>query len=297
MDTSRRSLVPALERSLAILEVLAQSKGGLTLSQLTRYLNLPKSSVYCLLRTFEENGYLFKQTSSGKYRLTTRLSDLARCALNGMSLREKARPFLKSLSEQTGIAVHLAVVERGSCVLIEKLNPAGSYRCATWVGKQVSLHCTAIGKALAAWLPETVVERIVSEHGLMRYNDNTICSFRKLKEDLALVRERGYSLDDEEEEIGVRCLGAPIFNGNNEAIAAVSIVGTTTQIHADRFNELVSYVTGTARRITQELRGESLEPGDVVPSWNLPSLVDTLPCKVLHAVKLSRAVRTGHSAA
>ncbi len=297
MDTSRRSLVPALERSLAILEVLAQSKGGLTLSQLTRYLSLPKSSVYCLLRTFEENGYLFKQASSGKYRLTTRLSDLSRCALNGMSLREKVRPFLKSLSEQTSITAHLAIVERGSCVLIEKMNPAGSFRFATWVGKQVSLHCTALGKALAAWLPESVVERIVSEHGLMRYNDNTICSFRKLKEELALVRERGYSLDDEEEEIGVRCIGAPIFNGNNEAIAAISIVGTTAQIHADRFNELVSYVTGTARLITQELRGESLDPGDAIPSWNVSSLSDTLPCKLLHAARLSRAVQTRHSAA
>lgn len=297
MDTSRRSLVPALERSLAILEVLAQSRGGLTLSQLTRYLNLPKSSVYCLLRTFEENGYLSKQNSNGKYRLTTRLSDLGRCALQGMSLREKSRPFLKTLSEQTGITVHLAVVERGACTLIEKLNPVGSYRSATWVGKQVSLHCTALGKALAAWLPETAVERIVSEHGLMRYNDNTICSFRKLKEELALVRERGYSLDDEEEEIGVRCLGAPIFNSNNEAIAAVSIVGTTTQIHADRFNELVSYVTGTARRITQALRDEHLDPGETVPSWNVSSMVDTLPCKLLHAARLSRAVQTSHPAA
>lgn len=297
MDTSRRSLVPALERSLAILEVLAQSKGGLTLSQLTRYLNLPKSSVYCLLRTFEENGYLFKQSSNGKYRLTTRLSDLARCALTGMSLREKARPFLKGLSERTRVTVHLAVVERGACILIEKVNPAGSYQSATWIGKEVSLHCTAIGKALAAWLPEALVERIVSEHGLMRYNDNTICSFRKLKEELALVRERGYSLDDEEEEIGVRCLGAPIFNANDKAIAAISIVGTTAQIHADRFNELVSHVTGTARRISQELQSEHLEPGDGVPNWNAPSMVETVPCKLLHAAKLSRAIQSSHSAA
>ena len=297
MSTSRRSLVPALERSLAILEVLAQSKGGLTLSQLTRYLELPKSSVYCLLRTFEENGYLYKHSSSGKYRLTPRLSDLARCALNGMSLREQARPFLKNLSEQTGITAHLAVVERGSCILIEKLSPAGSFRSATWVGKQVSLHCTAIGKALAAWLPEPMVERIVSEHGLMRYNDNTICSFRKLKEELALVRERGYSLDDEEEEIGVRCLGAPIFNANSEAVGAISIVGTTTQIYTGRFNELVSYVTGAARRITQELRSCQLEPGETTPSWNVPSLIDSLPCRLLHAAKLNRTIQTSHPAA
>lgn len=297
MNMPQRPLVPALERGLAILEILAQSKGGLTLSQLTRYLNLPKSSVHCLLRTFEENGYIYKQVSNGKYRLTLRLSDLALRALNGNSLREQAHPFLKRLAEQTGIAAHLGIVERRACVLIDKVTPPGAYRSATWVGKQVSLHCTAIGKALAAWLPEQELDQIVNERGLMRYNDNTICSFRKLKDELVLVRAHGYSLDDEEEEIGVRCLGAPVFHANGEILAAVSIVGTTEQIHADRFKELVAHVTGTARRITEEVAKEQLEHPNPVTEWNGTLTVDTYSCRLLDAAKRSKLERASHSAA
>ncbi len=290
MSDSPKSLVPALERGLAILEILANSRGGLTLSQLTRYLTLPKSSVHCLLKTFEENGYLFRHESSGKYRLTLRVSDLARRALNGISLREHVRPHLRSLSEKTGITVHLGLIDQGACVLIEKIVPPGAYRSATWVGKQLGVHCTAIGKALAAGLSDQEFERLVGDHGLMRYNDNTICSLRKLKEELALVRERGYSLDDEEEEIGVRCIGAPVFNSKREAIAAISIVGTTTEIHGERFTQLISSVSGTARRLSEEITQEELETGRVL-AWGVPPPSDQLSCRLLSASRQNNSAQ------
>jgi DNA-binding IclR family transcriptional regulator len=282
MNESPRSLVPALERGLAILEVLANSRVGLTLSQLTRYLDLPKSSVHCLLKTFEENGYLFRHNPGGKYRLTLRVSDLARRAVNGISLREQVRPHLRALAEKTGTTVHLGLIEQGSCVLIERIVPHGAYRSATWVGKQLGVHCTAIGKALAAGLSNEELERLVGDHGLMRYNDNTICSLRKLKEELALVRERGYSLDDEEEEIGVRCIGAPVFNAKREAIAAISIVGTTTQIHGECFAQLISQVSGAARRLSEEITQQELETGKVL-AWGVPSPSDQPTCRLLNA--------------
>ncbi len=276
MGESSRPLVPALERGLAILEVIANSRGGLTLSQLTRCLSLPKSSVHCLLRTFDENGYLFKHKPSGKYRLTCRLSELGRRAPNGLSLRERVRPHLRSLADKTGNTVHLGLIEHGSCVLLEKIVPLGAYRSATWVGKQLGVHCTAIGKALAAWVPDQEFDRLIGENGLMRYNENTICSVRKLKAELELVRERGYSLDDEEEEIGVRCIGAPVFNAKQEAIAAISIVGTTTQIYGERLGQLASQVSGTALRLSKEVAREELETGQML-AFGVPAAADQLP--------------------
>jgi DNA-binding IclR family transcriptional regulator len=265
MGDSSKPLVPALERGLAILEVLGRSRAGLSLSQLTRHLSLPKSSVHCLLRTLQAAGYLYRDNSSGKYRISLRICELARQALNGMSLREQARPSLKALAEQTGLTVHMAVLEQGSCVLIEKVTPPGAVRTATWVGKQLGLHCTALGKALIAHLPETEVARLVTEHGLIRYNDNTIRSVNQLHRELALVRQRGYALDDEEEEIGVRCIGASVFNGTAEVVASLSLAGPTTQIDDEALRRLTGLVVGAAHQIEDQIKSQQLEAGNALP--------------------------------
>jgi DNA-binding IclR family transcriptional regulator len=265
MQQSSNSFVPSLERGLTILEILAKSRAGLSLSQVTRQLTLPKSSVHCLLRTFEHAGYVYKDTACGKYRVSLSICDLARQALQGISLRDQARQFLRRLSDLTGLTVHMAVLEQGSCVLIEKVTPPGVSRTATWIGKQLALHCTALGKTLLAYLPEADAEQLISDQGLIRYNDNTICSIRQLKQELQLIRLRGYALDDEEEEIGVRCLGAPIFNNNHDAIAALSVVGDASHISEDNLPSLNRDVLEAANRVSEQVRNAQLEAGISLP--------------------------------
>ena len=216
-NTPKTGPVPALERGLSILEKLARSRQGLTLSQLSRYLELPKSSVHCLLLTFERCGYLNRDSHSGRFRLGLRICDLASAALRNVGLRDLAAPLLRQLQERTGLTVHLAILERGQAVIVEKCEPPGSSQVPTWLGKCMDLHCTALGKALAAYLTEEQLDEQIRVHGLLRHNDNTICTPRKLKLELGLIRERGYSVDDEEEEIGGRCVGAPILNSKGEA--------------------------------------------------------------------------------
>jgi DNA-binding IclR family transcriptional regulator len=253
METTSKATAPALERGLAILEALARSRGGLTLSQLTRYLNLPKSSAFCLLRTLEQSGYIFRDIDTGKYSMSLRVCNLANLALNAISLRDKARVHLRRLSEETKLTVHMAILEHGSCVLIEKLTPTGVYPIATWVGKHLSLHCTAIGKAIAAYLPEDTLMTLISQQGMLRYNENTICSVKRLKQDLALVRQRGYALDDEEEEISVRCIGAPLFEDSN-VIGALSLVGATNELDGNRLDALAQQIIRTASIISEQVR-------------------------------------------
>jgi DNA-binding IclR family transcriptional regulator len=273
-SSKSQSLVPSLQRALTILEILAKSRAGLSLSQVARQLALPKSSVHCLLRTFENAGYVYKDSNCGKYRVSLSICELAREALEGISLRDQARPYLRSLAERSGMTVHMAVLEQGSCVLIEKVTPPGALRAATWIGKQLALHCTALGKALLAHISETEAEHLISDHGLIRYNENTICSIRQLKQELQMIRLRGYALDDEEEEIGVRCVGAPIFSGNQDAIAALSIVGDASRICENSLLGLRREVMETASRISDHLRGVQLEAGISLPerighmSWN-----------------------------
>lgn len=242
--------VPALERGLAILEFLSKSKHGLTLTQLTSQLQLPKSSVHCLLLTFERHGYLYRDERSGRYRLGLRLCDLASAALGGRVLRDRAMPYLNQLRESTQLTCHMAVLEQDEVVLIEKLEALGS-RVNTWLGKRMDIHCTALGKSLAAYLPAEDVEVLVRRRGMLRHNDNTITSLKKLKEELERVRKLGYSIDDEEEEIGTRCIGVPILEGESHALAAISLSGTIAQINSTGVDPLIAELKSKAAAIAQ----------------------------------------------
>lgn len=253
MEIASKATAPALERGLAVLEAIARSRGGLTLSQLTRYLDLPKSSMFCLLRTLEQCGYLFRDPDTGKYSVSLRVCNLANLALNGIGLRDKARPHLRKLSEQTRLTVHMGILENRSCLLIEKVTPAGIHPIATWVGKHLSLHCTAIGKAIAAYMPEEDLTTLLREQGLMRHNENTICSVKRLKQDLTAVRQRGYAMDDEEEEISIRCIGAALFE-DGKVVGGLSLVGTTNEIHGGTIEHLSSLLVNTAAQISEQVR-------------------------------------------
>jgi len=189
--------------------------------------------------------------------VSLRVCALAQMALSEISLVDLARPHLRRLAESTSLTTHLAtLMEDGSCVLIEKVSPPNVPHVATWIGKHVSFHCTALGKAVAAYLPECELDRLIRREGLLRHNDNTICTTGRLKLELAAVRERGYSLDEEEEEINIRCIGAPVFGSNSKPIAALSVVGTVSQLSADNLSHLARYVVAVAREISAELRDQ-----------------------------------------
>ncbi len=256
-----------------MLEILAKSRGGLTVSQLARNLGLPKSSVHRIALTFERAGFLHLDRESGRYRLGLHLFGLANMALTGVSLREQAVPFLHRLMEKTGLTVHMAVLEHDEAVLIEKMQPLGHLRLATWVGKRVELHCTALGKALLAYRSEAEIDDLVKRHGLLRHNENTLCSARKLKENLVLVRKLGYALDDEEEELGIRCMGAPIFDSQCKVEEAISLSGTTNQIDPSQFNTLSEQLKHTARAISAQLGC----PADVLRAGTEVDLPNQVP--------------------
>ncbi|MDW8256437.1 MAG: IclR family transcriptional regulator, partial [Acidobacteriota bacterium] len=229
MAAVKTQSVPAVERALTLLEVLAESKRGYTLSELARLLRLPRSSTHCLLLTLERRGYLHRNEQTGRYMFGLKLLGLANKALSRIELRERAAPYLQALMQQTGLTVHLAILDRGEAVLVEKVEPPGLLRLATWIGKRMDIHCTGVGKALLAYLPEEEIERLIRERGLPRHNENTIASPKRLREELARIRAQGYSLDDEEDEVGLRCLGAPIFDHTGRVVASISVAGTIAQ--------------------------------------------------------------------
>jgi len=245
--------VPAVERALSIMEMLAFSQKGMTLAEIARALQVHRSSAYYIVSTMEARGYLTRASSRGRYSHTSKLFELANRALIGVGVREAAAPILRALAERIGLTVHMAVPSQNEIVIIHKVSPAGRPALPTWVGKRLPIHCTSAGKALLAYMPEAQVDDII-RRGLIRYNENTIVSGAKLKKELGKVREQGFAIDDEEETLGLRCIGVPILQEGQPAIAAISIAGSISEIHYDNLDSLTRLVRDTSARITDSLQ-------------------------------------------
>jgi DNA-binding IclR family transcriptional regulator len=253
MASESTATVPSVGRALTVLEVLAESRNGYTLSDLGRRLGLPKSSLHTMLRTLGERGYVLRNPATHRFRLGLRLFTLANLALNELGLVEQASPLLRLLMERTRLTVHMAVRERGEAVLVEKIDPPGIPRLATWVGKRMDLHCTGVGKALLAYMPQNEFQLLVKNYGFTRYNENTITSIQRLRAECEQIRRVGHSSEDEEGEIGFRCVGAPVFDHTGNVVAAISVAGTTTQITVDNSAMYVDLVKQTGEDISQSL--------------------------------------------
>jgi DNA-binding IclR family transcriptional regulator len=245
--------VPSVGRAMKILELLAQSQRGLTLSDISRRLGFPKSSTHVLIKTLEATGYLKNSKLTGKFCFGLKLVSLSKMALENLDLREQARPFLRDLMLKSGLTVHLAILEGAEAVIIEKAEAPGMLRLATWVGRRLDANSSAVGKALLAFSSADICEHNLATRPMARNNRNTISSPVRLARELKKVREQGYSFEDEEGEIGFRCIGAPIFDSANIAVAAISIAGATSQIPNDRVTKLAALVKATAVHISERL--------------------------------------------
>jgi DNA-binding IclR family transcriptional regulator len=253
MRATKSPSVPALVRGLAILERIAKSRRGLTFAQLTRQFDFPKSSVHTLLLTFERQGYLQRDAETGRYMTGIKLLNIAGLTIDAVVLREKAAPFLHALADTTAMTAHLAVLDRDEVAVVAKVDRDGRQRVATWIGKRVDIHCTSLGKCLIAYLPEGEVDRLIGDRSLLRHNENTIVSPLQLKKELERTRALGYAVDDEEEEIGMRCIGAPVRNWDSHVVAAVSVTGSTSRITVERFEQIADQVKQTALGISRQL--------------------------------------------
>jgi len=245
--------VPSLERALSVLQCLGHSKRGFSISEIGRRLKIPKSSAHLILTTLERRGFLQKNTQTGRYHFGLQLVSLSRSALENLDLREEARPFLRSLMQESGFTVHMAVLERDEAVIIEKVEAPGLVRLASWIGRRLDVNCTGVGKILIAFLPNEELDYLLRTKEFARHNRRTIVSKSALRRELALVKKSGYALDNEEDEPGVLCIGAPVFDQNGKAVAAISIAGTTSQIGIARVPPLARLVMRVARGISSRL--------------------------------------------
>jgi len=254
MSVSDSSPATAVERALNILEAAAHHRDGLTNSEISRKLGIPKSSASYILRTLERRGYLRRDTESSRYRLGLKILSLGGDAQANLDIADIALPFMRALEEKIHMTVHLAVLDQGEAVYIEKVEAPGFFKVNTWVGRRMFLHSTSVGKCLLAWLPKQEAEAIVKQQGLKKRTPKTINTIGRLLADLERVKDEGYAVDDEENSLGARCVGAPVFDVTGNVVAALGASGTLTQVDEASMPRLADAVKETARRISRQFQ-------------------------------------------
>ena len=222
----------ALTRGLRIIDILASSPDGLPLTEIARKAGLSKSSTHRLLQTLVQESFATQDGDSSRYRLSLKLISLSSNLIAGLGLDQLVRPLLEELSQATKQTIHLALWDSSVAVYAQKIDPPGIIRMYSQVGKRVPMYCTGIGKAILAFLPKERAKEVIAAEALRPHTPNTITKPRALLEHLTLIRARGYALDEEEHEEGIRCIATPLLDRQNQVLGAVSI--TTLAFRIDK---------------------------------------------------------------
>jgi DNA-binding IclR family transcriptional regulator len=240
----------AVERALTMLETVAQSSEGLSNAEISRRLKIPKSSASYILRTLESRGYFARDSESGKYRVGLKILNLSRGALGGIDVRGVALPIMRRLMQQTSLTCHLAVLDGPEAVYIEKVEPETFIRMDTWVGRRMRVHATSVGKAIVAHIPPRELEEILRKSGMEKRTAKTITTLPRLLKELEQVRDQGHAVDDEENNLGARCVAAPIFDDHGVIVASIGLSGTTQQVSPQTMPHIVEALKNAARHIS-----------------------------------------------
>lgn len=250
--TAAKSCVSSVERAFAILEFLNSTKRGWNISEISRRLQIPKSTTHVLVSTLDQLGYIRRFDLSPRFQLTPKILETGRNALKCNSLAQLALPPLHLLVQETKLTAHLGIVHENQVVFIQRVEGPGLIKVNTYIGKCSEFHCTGVGKAILAYQSENKIDYLLSAHTFGRHTKKTITSRTAFLTELTRVKQNGYSVDDEEEELGIRCVAAPVLLGDT-ALAAVSVAGPAAQITKESMGRMIFLTKSIASRISTSL--------------------------------------------
>jgi len=228
--------IRSLAKGIHILELLSDNE-ALTVTQVAKLMNMNRAGSHRFLSTLKELGYADKDESS-RYYLTSKVIELGMKVLDRFEIRKIARPFLQELSAKFNESINLGYFNGEEVLTIDKIDSTEILRMDAGIGGGEPAYCTSLGKAILAFLPDTQLEEYLQKIELTPFTPNTVISKDKLKEELMHIKENGYSIDDEELSEGLRCIGAPLFDHNGQALYAISISGPSIRMGSKRIEEI-----------------------------------------------------------
>jgi len=260
-----RRKIQSVERALSLLELLAEAPGGVRLNDISNAIDLNVSTCHHLLSTLLDRGYVAQSRKDRSYFLGNKVLELSGSRMRQFDLADLAMGALRTLNEETGETVHLAALQGDELVTIAMLDSLHAVRVVSGHGgKSEAIHATATGKAMLAWLPEGEIERIIKRRGLGRFTDKTITDRETLIEELRQVRRNGFSIDNEEFQPGVICIGAAIRDHAGAVIGSVSCSLPTMRADEPRLLTVENAVKSAVRTICENLGGTVEPDGDAV---------------------------------
>ncbi|MFC4056134.1 IclR family transcriptional regulator [Actinomadura syzygii] len=241
--------IQSVSRALAILELFNERRPELTTSEIASLTELNRATAYRFCQTLLNLGYL-EETQSRTFRPGLKAISLARAALSSRELSEMARPYLQRLRESTGETVNMALLSGAEVVYVARLLNDDLLALRLFVGSRLPVHATSLGRAILAFLPREEVEQILGGGELEAVTQYTITDLGKLTQELDRVRSRGYSLNDEEMVLGIRGVGAPVFDASDRPIAAINVSIARPLDKTELRDVIAPQVVETARAIS-----------------------------------------------
>jgi len=227
------NLVQTIERVSLILDQVGQNSQGMSIRDLSSGLNLPKGTIHRILSSLSYFGYIRQDPATKLYFLGLKLMDLNAQLSSQLDFRKVAEPILRDLAEKTKQTAHLVILDRDEVVYVDKietLQPTGGLKMASRIGSRNPAHSSAVGKVLLSYFTDEGLTDFLQKRGLPRRTQNTITRRDDFRDHLKIVRSQGYATDDEENEQGIRCVGAPIFDDKGRPVAAISVSGSVFQM-------------------------------------------------------------------
>lgn len=247
-------LVQSVERALGILELLGNADYHLGISEIAAASDLPLSTTHRLLTTLMKLGYVEQNPETNKYTLGVRILQLRGAVIGHLTLGVHAMPIMKTLMNRVNETVHLAILNEGEIVYIERVEGLKTQGMYTRIGKRAPAHCTALGKVMLAFIPQHVwYDDVIHRRGLKRFSPTTITTEAQLMEELNCIRQHGYAVDNGETGEAVRCVAGPIYDYTGGVVAALSVSGPQTQVTVDRVPELSDGVLWACHAISKKL--------------------------------------------
>ena len=255
----RDDSVRSIEKAIAILDCFSTLDRHLSVASIAKQIGIPRGTAHRIISTLRDHGLLEQDRERDNYRLGMKLFEYGTTVLGTMELQREAKAFVEALTKVSGLSVSLCVFDGARSTLVNRTERDGEHANSTLLIEAAPAHCTSTGKSVLAFQPPAIVAKVIAL-GLMRYTSHTISDRHALLKELALVRERGYAVDDEEHSAGIRCVGAPIRNLSGRVFAAVSVSGPTRKVPDSRVAELGELVVYYADAISAQLgyRAESL---------------------------------------
>ena len=251
--SSERYRIQVIDRAAQILDCFGFDHQELSVSEIGAKTALHRSTAHRILMALEYNDLIQQNPDNGKYRLGIKLFRLGHQAVSHLDLREICRPFLARIMNETKETVHLAVLDENQVLYLDKVEGPHALRMPSRVGRHIPTYCTSLGKAMLSCLDEQEVKGILGKQPFTAYTANTVKNVEQLLADVRAVHKRGYAVDNEEIEIGLRCVGAPIRDHTGAMVGAISAAAPSARLAEKKIPRVGRLVMAVAEEISEQL--------------------------------------------